>query len=317
MATNPNLPGCDEAPATSTPRGSNRAWNCSGVGVGRPADGRRRRSASPSSTSASTAIGAPVGDDDQRVDVDAVDVGPLGGDAARARRGSRPARPGRRAPRRGTRSSRRWVASWSIISWAVTVSTGAGRNTTSATASARMPPTPSITVGPNCGSRSTPAISSRLPRIIGATSTTTSPSSGVAAASSSVGGPAHGGGVGEAEADEPALGLVGDGVAVELGHDRVARARRPRRPRRRAWRPAARRPSGRRSSASSALDSDSDSVRVAIGPPPYRVDPTARIRRRSGRCTASRSALERTGSTEAVTGRTSGGQPRAATAERE
>ena len=49
---------------------------------------------------------------------------------------------------------------------------------TSATASARMPPTPSITVMPNCGSSASPAISSRLPRSIGATSTPTSPSSG-------------------------------------------------------------------------------------------------------------------------------------------
>ena len=40
---------------------------------------------------------------------------------------------------------------------------GAGRNTTSAIASARMPPTPSMTVAPNCGSRTRPTISSRLP----------------------------------------------------------------------------------------------------------------------------------------------------------
>ena len=46
---------------------------------------------------------------------------------------------------------------------------GAGRNTTSAIASASTPPTPSITVGPNCSSRKTPAISSRLPPTIGAT----------------------------------------------------------------------------------------------------------------------------------------------------
>ena len=160
------------------------------------------------------------------------------------------------------------MASWSIISWAVTASTGAGRNTTSATASARMPPTPSITVGPNWASRSTPAISSRLPRIIGATSTATSPSSGVAAASSSVAAWPHGGGVGEAEPDQTALGLVGDGVAVELGDDRVAellgggdgvvgRAS--------ASRSAA---SGTPNSASSALDSDSDNVREAIGATP-------------------------------------------------
>ena len=52
-------------------------------------------------------------------------------------------------------------------------------------ASASTPPTPSITVIPNCGSRLRPAISSRVPRTIGATSRPTSPSSGRAAASSS------------------------------------------------------------------------------------------------------------------------------------
>ena len=131
--------------------------------------------------------------------------------------------------------SRRWVASWSIISWAVTWSTGAGRNTTSATASARMPPTPSITVGPNCGSRTTPAISSRLPRTIGATSTPTSPSCGRGRGEQLAGGAAHRVGVAEAEPNEPALGLVGDRVAVELGDDRdIPWRRRRRRPRRRS-----------------------------------------------------------------------------------
>ncbi len=72
-----------------------------------------------------------------------------------------------------------------IISAAVTSSSGAGRNTTSAIASARTPPTPSMTVGPNCGSRSAPTMNSRLPFTIPATSTFTVPSSGVAAASSS------------------------------------------------------------------------------------------------------------------------------------
>jgi hypothetical protein len=53
-------------------------------------------------------------------------------------------------------------------------------------ASASTPPTPSITAIPNCGSRTSPAMSSRLPATIGATRTPTAPSSGRAASSSSV-----------------------------------------------------------------------------------------------------------------------------------
>ncbi len=63
---------------------------------------------------------------------------------------------------------------------------GTSRSTTSATASARTPPTPSMTVGPNWGSSDRPAISSRVPDTMGATSTPTSPSAGVAAASRAV-----------------------------------------------------------------------------------------------------------------------------------
>ena len=58
MATNPNLPGCEEAPATSTPRGSNRARNCLFFGRRRAAVAARTLGA-PSSTSASTATGTP------------------------------------------------------------------------------------------------------------------------------------------------------------------------------------------------------------------------------------------------------------------
>ncbi len=85
------------------------------------------------------------------------------------------------SPRNGP--SKAAVRKSSIISIAVARLSGAGRNTTSCAASAKMPPTPSITVGPNCGSRTAPAISSRMPETIGATSRSTSPSSGRAAAS--------------------------------------------------------------------------------------------------------------------------------------
>ena len=167
--TKPNLPGWVDAPATSTPRGSNSARNCSSVGRGRLGAGRCHGHA-PSSTSASTATGRPSADD-QRVEVD-----------ARARRvGRRRAGRGRRARRRAGRGrppahrgTRRAAPGWRgrrSSRRRRSASIGTGRNTTSATASARMPPTPSITVGPNCGSRTTPAISSRFPAIIGATST--------------------------------------------------------------------------------------------------------------------------------------------------
>ncbi len=87
------------------------------------------------------------------------------------------------SPRNGPISA--WVRSEPIISAASAAVIGRGRNTTSAIASASTPPTPSITFRPNCGSSTTPAISSRVPRTIGATSSWTGPSAGVDAPSSS------------------------------------------------------------------------------------------------------------------------------------
>ena len=167
-----------------------------------------------------------VGGDDQRVDVDAGHVVALGdhpaeGDERRRQgvpvdSGLAAERSEQRPPCAGRRSSRLPSRR----------SSGAGRNTTSPTASASTPPTPSITVGPNCGSRNAPAISSRVPATIGATSRSTSPSSGRAAAKQDAGRRADGVGVGEAEANEAALGLVGDALAVELEHDGKAERRR-------------------------------------------------------------------------------------------
>ena len=84
------------------------------------------------------------------------------------------------SPRKASR--RPCIRKESIMVAAPTSSTGAGRNTTSAITSAITPPIPSITVGPNWGSTSIPAISSRVPLIMGATNRWTSPSAGVAAA---------------------------------------------------------------------------------------------------------------------------------------
>ncbi len=88
------------------------------------------------------------------------------------------------SPRTGPSSG--CAARSSSISSASTRSTGTRRNATSARASASTPPTPIITHGPNCGSRSTPAMSSRLPCTIGATRIPTAPSSGTAASSRAV-----------------------------------------------------------------------------------------------------------------------------------
>ena len=181
--TNPNFPGWLDAPATTTPRGSKSALNCS-------SDGRRRRRGvagtaadGRSSTRASTATGRPS----------APMISGLTSTLATSSRSliTRPT-----ATRAATSSSRltagsprngpsnTLMRSSSIILAAIAASTGAGRNTTSAIASASTPPMPSITVAPNCGSRTAPTISSRRPSIIGATSNSTSPSSGCTAPSS-------------------------------------------------------------------------------------------------------------------------------------
>ena len=105
---------------------------------------------------------------------------------------------------------------------AVGSSSGAGRKTTSAIASARMPPTPSITVGPNCGSRTTPAISSRLPDDHRRDEHVDVAVVGGRRGQQLGRGRLDGRPIAEAQPDQPTLGLVGDGVAVELRHDRVA-----------------------------------------------------------------------------------------------
>ena len=110
---------------------------------------------------------------------------------------------------------------------------GTSRKLTSAIASARIPPKPIITQRPNCASVCRPAISSRAPRTIGATSRSTAPSSGVAARQQRVGGLAHRGLVAEVEPDEAALGLVRDRVAARASPPPGSRARSPRRPPRR------------------------------------------------------------------------------------
>ena len=165
--------------------------------------------------------GLAVGGDDQRVDVDAGDIVALGDHAAdgheRGRKGV--SVDCRLAAELAEQLRRRQVVDHL---GGVVASSGAGRNTTSAIASAKMPPTPSITVGPNCGSRERPddeltvALHHR----------------GDEDRDVAVGRRGRGeevrrgrldiGGGPQVEADQAAFGLVGDRVAVELGHDGVA-----------------------------------------------------------------------------------------------
>ena len=172
--TNPNFPGWVEAPATRTPFGSNSARNCLPLGLGRGSMAAAS-STPPSSTRPSTATSSP----------DGCTMRGLMSTLATSGRSSasrpRPTSSATSWPRSTACSPRNSPSSFcverlSIISPAVTSSSGAGRNTTSAIASARIPPRPSMTVGPNCGSRTTPAMNSRLPAIIGAIRTLTSPS---------------------------------------------------------------------------------------------------------------------------------------------
>ena len=85
---------------------------------------------------------------------------------------------------------------------------------------------PSITVGPNWRSRSMPAISSRLPATIGATSNDTSPSDGTRRGQQLGRRRPHGCLVAEPQAHETTFGLVGDRVAAQLDDHREADRRR-------------------------------------------------------------------------------------------
>ena len=176
------------------------------------------------------------------------------------RRARRPDAPGRRPARPGTGPGGAWVPRSSIIPPASSRSIGTSRNTTSASASASTPPTPSITVIPNCGSRLSPAISSRVPRTIGATRRPTSPSLGTAAARSSAPAASHRGGRPQPEAHQAPLGLVGDGIAAQLHHDGEADLGRRPRPRRLAVATTRSSGTGTPWSASRRLDASSESV---------------------------------------------------------
>ncbi|CAB4871608.1 unannotated protein [freshwater metagenome] len=167
---------------TRTPLGSKSAANWASVGRGRAV--AIEVSGSPISTRASTAIGIPS---DRTIkgltSILAMSERSLANLPRPTKTSTNFSRSTAASPRNSPRSF--CVARSAIISCAVTRSSGAGRKTTSAIASAKIPPIPSMTLAPNCGSRTTPAINSRFPCTIGATKTVTGPSSGRAAASRS------------------------------------------------------------------------------------------------------------------------------------
>jgi carbamoyl-phosphate synthase large subunit len=80
------------------------------------------------------------------------------------------------SPRNAPRMLPCWRAS--ISSFASCGASGATAKATSRTTSANTPPSPNMTHGPNCGSRISPAINSRLPETIDCTRTPASLSSG-------------------------------------------------------------------------------------------------------------------------------------------
>ena len=251
-------PGGDDAPATTTPAGSNRARNCSvgrrrrTVDGRRPPPARRRRRGTPSTTisglrSTDTTSGRPsasVATARRSTSTSALPVD----------RRLAPERPEQRLRARARRSSPRRRPR----------SIGTRRNTTSAdglgehAADAEHHGHAELRVADQPGDQLPVARAPSAPR-----AAPTSPSSGRAAASSSAAARPTASASAEAEPHQPPLGLVGDGVAVELRPRPGSRARRPRppRPRRRArLRSSA---TGTPWPASSAFDAASDRVRGA------------------------------------------------------
>ena len=144
--------------------------------------------------------------------------------AARAAARGRRARRRRRRARRGSRATSRPALPPVTSSSASASVSGASRNCASPISSAKTPPGPNATSGPNIGSCTTPASSSAPPRTIGWTSTGSPMRSTAARTSSSSA---------RSSATPPVSDLCAP-AAGGLDDDREAElARPPRRPRRR------------------------------------------------------------------------------------
>ena len=208
--TNPNLPGWVDTPATSTPRGSNRAWK----------PGRVDRH-QPTSTSASTATGRPSTTISGLRSALTIDGSALGG-LATGRRARRPGPRGRRrgSPRTSPRS--RWVARSSIMSRASCARDGheperdVRQRLGEDPADAEHHGHPELLVAVQAGDELAVAAEHRRHEQVH-----------LAVLGPGGGEELRGGRrdrvvVAEPEAHEAALGLVRDGRAAELHHDRVA-----------------------------------------------------------------------------------------------
>ena len=238
MTTKPNLPGCDEAPATSTPRGSNRALNCAGVGVraaggggtvarlrdrgARP--GRRRRSGRPSGRTISGLTST-------------LATSLLGRRPRRGRRGPPPARS------RSTAASPRNASEQALGRQLVDHLVGrdvverrraehdVGDRLGEDAAEAEHHRRPELRVAQHAGDQLAVAADHRRDEQVDVAVVRRG-------GGQQLGGARRDGrGVGEVQPDQAPLGLVGDGVAVELGDhrepelggggDRVVGRRRP------------------------------------------------------------------------------------------
>ncbi len=210
QAHEPELAGWVETPATSTPWGSNSAPEVRLGQVGRNPSGR-------TSTRASTATGLAV-DHDQRVEVGRHDRS--GRPAAASDSPEQHVDQRRAIDRRLAPELAQQLLRGEVVDQLLGVDppiSGTSRKATSATASARMPPTPEhhghaeLRVVVQAGDQlpvarspsGPPAGRPRRPRA-------GRPPAGLG------GGRGHRGGVAQAEPHEPPLGLVGDGVAAQL-----------------------------------------------------------------------------------------------------
>ena len=226
-ATNPNLPGWLDAPATITPRGSNSAANPSraraGVAV---AAARRRRFVGVVELDERVDGDGLAVDDDERVDVDRGDVGAVlaRGATGRAASPRSAARSTAGSPRNGPSSF--WVARSSISSSASSsrerdeperdVAERFGEHAADAEHHARA----ELRIAHEPGDQLAGAAHHRRDEQLDRAVVGAGRGEQLGAAASDRGG------VAQAEAHEAALGLVRDRVAAQLHHDRDSRSRR-------------------------------------------------------------------------------------------
>ena len=165
--TKPNLPGCEETPAMTMPRGSNSGAKRSRSSVSERRFGGAVTGAGSAaiSTSASTATGSPPRNINGFTSTLAMSPRSAPSRPSPTRTSAMASTLPAGSPRNGFVT--RWLARRRPIrATASACVSGAAANATSPSASVRMPPSPIATHGPNCGSRTRPTISSRLAETI-------------------------------------------------------------------------------------------------------------------------------------------------------